>query len=116
MEAALVTTWGNSKPGREKQAIECFMDYMAMLGKQAADGNVEEPQPYFKYDGSGGMGVVRGDSGMLMKLWESEDFRDILARAQLTVNDVRVEIYSAGDGVQESVGRFTQVAAGMGYM
>jgi hypothetical protein len=116
MEAALITTWGNSVPGREKQAIECFMDYMVMLGKQAAEGNIEEPEPYFTYDGSGGMGIVRGQSEMLMKLWESDDFREILSRAQLTVNDVRVQIYAAGESVQELVGRFTQVAANMGYM
>lgn len=70
--AAIVTTWGSSVPGREAKAIEAFMDYLTLMGKQAADGNVSEPEAYFKYDGSGGMGVVRGDSTKLLELWESD--------------------------------------------
>ena len=116
MEAALVTTWKNSRSGREKQAIECFMDYMSMLGKKAADGHVSTPEAYFNYDGSGGFGLVRGESDVLLKLWESDDFRDILSRAQLTVDGIEVRMCAAGDSVQDMVGRFTQVAGSMGYM
>src|SRR5687767_7181232 len=65
MHAAMVTTWGSSVPGREGKAIEAFMDYLTLMGKRAADDKVTEPEAYFKYDGSGGMGVVRGDSAML---------------------------------------------------
>lgn len=115
-EAALVTTWTSSVPGREKQSIECFMDYMALLGKQAADGKTEQPEAYFKYDGSGGVGIVRGKSDHLLALWESEDFREIISRAQLTVEKLHTELYAAGDTVQEMVGNFTQVASRMGYM
>lgn len=116
MDAALVTTWGNSVPGREKQAIECFMDFMSMLGKQAADGHVEPPEAYFNYDGSGGFGVVRGSSEVLLKMWESDDFREIISRGQLTVNDLHTRMCVAGDSVQDMVGRFMQVAGSMGYM
>jgi hypothetical protein len=92
------------------------MDYLTLLGKQAAEGNVSEPEAYFKYDGSGGMGVVRGDSSMLLGLWESDDFRTMLARAQLTVMDLHTEMYAAGDSVQENVSTFTRVSGEMGYM
>jgi hypothetical protein len=115
-EAALVTTWENSVPGREAKAIETFMDYLTLLGKQAADGHLSQPEAYLKYDGSGGMGVVRGDSTKLLELWESEDFRNVLASAQLTVQSLHTEMYAAGDSVQESVGNFTRVAGEMGYM
>lgn len=116
MEAALVTTWTSSVPGREKQSIECFMDYVTLMSKQAADGKTSEPDAYFKYDGSGGMGVVRGQSDVLLELWESDEFRDIISRAQLTVQEIRTEMYSAGDAVQDVIGRFTRVAGEMGYM
>lgn len=115
-QAAMVTTWKTSVPGREKQAIECFMDYLTLMSKQAADGKTSEPEAYFNYDGSGGMGLVRGDSNTLLELWESDDFRDVISRAQLTVQDVRTDMYAAGDTVQNMVGRFNEVATRMGYM
>lgn len=115
-QAALVTTWAGSVTGREKQSLEAFMDYLTLLGKQAAEGNVSEPEAYLKYDGSGGMGVVRGDSAMLLQLWESDDFRTMIARAQLTVKDLHTEMYAAGDSVQENVSNFTRVAGEMGFM
>src|SRR5688572_22639744 len=109
-QAAMVTTWENSVPGREGKAIEAFMDYLALLGKKAADDVVSEPEAYFKYDGSGGMGVVRGDSTVLLELWESDEFRSMIAKAQLTVQNLHTEMYASGDSVQDMVGNFTSVA------
>lgn len=115
-QAAMVTTWDNSVPGREAKSIEAFMDYLTLFGKQAADGHISEPEAYFRYDGSGGMGIVRGDSAKLIELWESDEFRDIIARAQLTVQNLHTEMYVAGDAVQDQVANFTRVAGEMGYM
>ena len=92
------------------------MDYMTLLGKKAADGMCEEPEAYFRYDGSGGMGLVCGDSADLMSMWESDEFREVLTRAQLTVADIHTEMYGAGDTVQDMVGMFGQIATKMGYM
>ena len=114
--AALITTWDSSVPGREAKSIETFMDYLTLMGKQAADGHLSQPEAYFKYDGSGGMGVVRGDSAKLLELWESDDFRNVLSKAQLTVQNIRTEMYVAGDDVQDVVGNFTRVAGEMGSM
>jgi hypothetical protein len=114
--AALVTTWRSPVPGREKQSLEAFMDYVTHLGKQAADGKVGEPQVYFNYDGSGGMGIVQGPSNVLLDLWESDEFRDILSRAQLTVTTLESQMYVAGDSIQDLVGRFNRIATDMGYM
>ncbi len=115
-QAALVTTWGSPVPGREAKSIEAFGDYLTLMGKQAADGNVSEPHSFFKYDGSGGMGLVEGDSTKLLELWESEDFLAMISKAQLTVQDLRTEMYAAGDEVTDLVGRFTTIAGEMGYM
>lgn len=115
-QAALVTTWASSVPGREGKAIEAFMDYLTLLGKQAAEGHISQPDAFFKYDGSGGLGIVKGDSAKLVELWESEEFRSMLARAQLTVQNLHTEIYAADDTVQDLVGNFTRVAGEMGYM
>ena len=115
-QAALVTTWASSVPGREAKSLEAFSDYLTVMGKKAADGLISEPEAYFKYDGSGGMGVVRGDSSTLLELWESDDFRDVIARAQLTVQDLHTEMYAAGDTVGDTVGNFTRIAGEMGYM
>ena len=115
-QAAVVTTWESSVPGREAKAIDAFMDYLTLFGKHAADGKVSEPEAYFKYDGSGGMGIVKGDSATLLEIWESDDFRNVIAAAQLTVQNLHTEMYAAGDAVQDTVGNFTRVAGEMGYM
>ena len=114
--AALITTWESSVPGREAKAIETFMDYLTLVGKKAADGHISEPESYFKYDGSGGMGLVRGDSTKLLELWESDEFHEVISKSQLTVQNIRTEMYVAGDDVQDVVGNFTRVAGEMGYM
>lgn len=115
-EAALVTIWTSSVPGREKQALECFMDYMTLMGKHAADGTTAEPQAYLEYDGSGGMGIVRGRSDALLELWESDEFRTIISRAQLTVQNIHTRLFACGDTVPELMSRYSQTAGSLGYM
>jgi hypothetical protein len=115
-EAALVTTWSGGVRGREKESLETFMDYLMMAGKQAAEGTTAEPQVFLKYDGSGGLGIVQGQSDKLLEIWESDEFSELISKAQLTVRDLRIEMYSAGDAVQEVTSNYGQVAATMGFM
>lgn len=115
-EAAMVTTWKGSVPGREKEALGAFMDYLMLMGKQAAEGGTPEPQAFLKYDGSGGIGIVQGQSDKLLELWESDEFRDLIAKAQLTVKDLRTEMYAAGEAVQSLTANFAEVAGSMGFM
>ena len=115
-DAAIVTTWKSPATGREKEALDCFMDWLTLMGKKAAEGDISQPEPYLKYDGSGGFGVVRGKSDKLLELWESDDFRSMLAKVQLSVNDVRTEIYAAGDSVNDTMQRYAQVASELGYL
>ena len=115
-EAAVVTTWKNAVTGREKEAIDSFMDWMTHMGKHAAEGHVTQPEAYLSYDGSGGMSVVRGSSDKLLELWDSDEFRTLIARVQLTVNDVTIQMYAAGDSVTDAMQRFAGVAGELGYM
>jgi hypothetical protein len=59
---------------------------------------------------------VRGDSTKLLELWESDEFREVISKSQLTVQNIRTEMYVAGDDIQDVVGNFTRVADEMGYM
>jgi len=96
-KAALVTTWSQPARGREKKAVEGFMDFLTFWGKQAADGKVSEPEPFFSFDGGHGFAIVRGMSDVLQTAIESEDYARILTKAQLTVSDLRQEMYVTGD-------------------
>ncbi|MEA2446705.1 MAG: hypothetical protein QOK47_342, partial [Actinomycetota bacterium] len=102
--------------GREKESLSTFMEYLTYLGKYAAEHGSPQPQAFLKYDGSGGIGILQGQSDKLLELWESDDFRDLLSKGQLTVRDLHTEMYASGESVQMNTASFTQLAASMGYM
>ena len=115
-KAALVTTWSQPARGRENKAVEGFMDFLTFWGKLAADGKVSEPEPFFSYDGGHGFAIVRGMSDVLQQAIESEDHARIMTRAQLTVSDLRQELYVTGDEeIQRDLQIYTQSIAELGY-
>ena len=116
-KAALVTTWSQSARGREAKALESFMDFLTFWGKKAADGQVSEPEPYLSYDGSNGFAVVKGPSDILQQAIESEEYEKILNKAQLTVENLRYQLYLIGDEeIQRGMRIFAEAASELGYM
>jgi hypothetical protein len=114
-QAALVSTWGASIPGREAKSLEVFMDVMNFWGKQAADGRCSEPEAYFAEDGSGGFAVVKGSLDTLKEIYWSEEALDLLNRAQLIVRDLQVRTYITGEDMMNENQRFMRILDEMGY-
>jgi hypothetical protein len=115
--AAIVTTWAQPRQGREGKALESFTDFLVFWGKLAADGKCEAPEPFFSYDGGKGFAVVRGKSDVLSELFESEEYEKLLAKAQLTVDDLHTEMYVTGDDeIQRGTRIYAEAAHELGYL
>jgi len=115
--AALVTSWSQTKQGREAKAIESFTDFLVFFGKLAADGKCQEPEPFFSYDGGHGFAIVRGRSDVLQDVIESEEYEKILSKAQLCVNGLTVEMFATGDDeIQRGMRIFSEAAHELGYL
>jgi hypothetical protein len=93
------------------------MDFLTYWGKLAADGKVSEPESYFSYDGGHGFGIVKGRSDVLQQALESEEYEKVINKAQLTVQDLRQELYVTGDEeIQRGMRIFTEAANELGYL
>jgi hypothetical protein len=116
-DAALVTSWTGTVPGREGKALEAFTDFLTYWGKLAADGKCQEAEPFFSTDGSTGFAIVRGKSDVLQTAIETEDFEKLTTKAQLTVKDLRTQVYYTGDEeVQRAIRLFGESASELGYL
>ena len=113
----LVVSWTGTQPGREGKALESFTDFITFWAKRAADGKNEEAETYFAADGSKGFAVIRGTSESVRDAFESDEYEMLLTKAQLTVRDLRSELYYAGDEeTQRAITMFGTAAGELGYL
>lgn len=95
-DAALITRFTRPFPGRETKALEVFEDFITFWSKKAADGYCTAPETFFCADGSDAMSIVRGKSDALRDIYESEEHEQLFNKAQLTVDDVRAQLWYGG--------------------
>lgn len=112
-DAALVSTWGQPIPGREAKALEVFMDFMTLWGKQAAEGKCTEPEAFIATDGSGGFAIVKGKSDVLQQISESEEALDLIVKAQTLVGNLESKWYYTD--VIDDTSRYARILAELGY-
>ena len=96
-DAAIVTTWGPTVPGRESKALEGFLEFIQFIEKQAAEGKCQPAEPFFAADGSGGFAVVRGKSDVLQEIWDSDENIRLITKSQLLVQDLKSHLYYTGE-------------------
>lgn len=107
-DAAIVTSWANTVPGREAKALESFTEFLQFVEKQASAGNCQPAEPFFSADGSGGFAIVRGKSDALQEIWDSEENIRIVTKSQLFVQELKSHLYYTGE---QEVQNLTQVFA-----
>ena len=110
-DAAIISTWGATVPGREAKSLEVFMELTQTLSKWAAEGKASPPEVFFNADGSEGMAIVKGKSDVLLQLWESDENQKLLAKGNMIVQNLKSHLWFTGD---EEIQRGTQVFAEAG--
>jgi hypothetical protein len=117
-DAALITTWGFTIPGREAKSLDVFMEVLTFIGKQAAEGRCSEPEAWFNADGSEGMLIVRGKSDVLLEIQEADDYERVLNKGHMVVGDLKVHLWYGGsdDEIQRGTRLFAEAGNELGYM
>jgi hypothetical protein len=116
-DAAFITTWGASVPGREGKSLEVFMEFVQTTAKWAAEGKASPAEVYFNADGSEGMAIVKGKSDVLLEIWESDENQKLLAKASMIIQDLKAHMYYTGDEeIQRGTQLFSQAGSELGYM
>ena len=101
--------WNRAERGREKEALEAFGMSMGFWAKQVAAGKIESFEPVLLDRHGGDMNgfvLIRGSAANLAELANSEEFRDLVTLADMTVNGIGVVTGVTGEGVQRELGRF----------
>jgi hypothetical protein len=110
-DAAIISTWGDTVPGREGKSLEVFFEYVQWLGKLASEGKITPPEVFFNLDGSEGISVVKGKSDVLLEILESEESEKFFAKGHMIVENLRAHLYITGD---EEIQRGTRIFAEAG--
>ncbi len=108
-DSALFIGWNRSVHGKEKEALEVFASALAFYGKQAAAGVIESFEPVLLTQHGGdlnGFVLIRGDSQKLHAFTQSDDFRDLLLRADMCVMGIGVIHGYIGEGMMRELARF----------
>jgi hypothetical protein len=91
--AALFIGWGTPIPGRERQALEVFGQFMQYYGRLKGEGEIEsfEPVALEPHGGDlGGFVLIQGDREKLSRLRTNPEFIHNINRAELVVHNVGV--------------------------
>jgi len=108
----VAVTWGDAKPGREKQSLEAWADGVALNDKAVANGRLERwDAVLFEPTGAPPAGAIRlfGTQAQIDEFIHSEDFQSVIVRAGLTVNAVALRRFTTGEALAQSFARFSDV-------
>lgn len=113
-DAALFVGWGAPVRGREQKALQVFSESMAYWGQLQQQGAIEGVEAYLlaPHGGDlGGFAVLKGDEAKLDEVRRSEEFKRMVARAQLIVEDVGVVPAWTGQALAAQMGTFSAQVA-----
>jgi hypothetical protein len=103
-------TWGEVKPGRERQSLEVWADSVSLNEKAVADGRLERWDAIIlEPTGAPPAGVIRvyGSQEQVEAFLDSDDFTELILRASLSVSAVGYRRFTTGDALAEGFARFT---------
>jgi hypothetical protein len=90
---ALFIGWNRWTPGRERQSLEHFQEFLTYLGKQQQQGSITGYTPVVLAAHGGdlnGFVLVTGENGAISKLTREEAFLDHEARAGVNMTSLGV--------------------------
>lgn len=101
-------TWGEAKMGREKRAIELFLDAVAFNEKLVANGAAERwDVVLFKPSGRGAVHYYGSVEQMDALAARSEEFLSIVGRGELLLHAFGFKRFVTGEALASSMGNFS---------
>jgi hypothetical protein len=108
-DSVLFIGWDRAVHGKEKESLEAFAAAMAYWGQHVASGKVDSAEPVIldRHGGDlNGFMLIRGHAATLAALSDSEEFRDLLARADMSVRGLGVITGKVGEAIPREIARF----------
>jgi hypothetical protein len=118
-DSVLFISWGESIPGREERGLDVFNEAIGLYGRMQQDGRIESFDVVLLAPNGdiGGYFELHGSAEQLAAVRQDDDYRRVLADAQLIVKQMRVVEGSTGEGIardvalyQEAIGKVPQTA------
>ena len=120
VDGALMISFGEVVPGRERLAVDMFVEVGRYLGRLMDSGVVTSFRPYFFADGAVGdvigFFLLQGDREELDALRRDEEFVTLLLRAGAATANVRVHTLLAGSDAGRLVNLYREVQADLGFL
>lgn len=107
--AGILIGWTRPIPGREQQAREVFQQSLGYYGRLQSEGKIESFEPALIEPHGGdfnGFVLVRGEQSRLDEVRSSEEFLELVARGNYSVQGFGVLRVHLGEGVQKQMARF----------
>jgi hypothetical protein len=111
-DSVLFIGWNRAIHGREREALEAFSSSMAFWSKQVASGKVSAFEPIMLDHHGGDMNgfmLVRGQHANLAALADSDEFRELIYRADMCVSGIGVVLGKMGEGVMREMTRWQKL-------
>ncbi len=107
----LMIGWNRANPGREKQTLEHFQEFLGYLGKNQQAGNISSFTPVLLEAHGGdlnGFVLVQGETAGLRKMFDDEKYQEHVARAQAHMQGFGVVRGATGKELEKRMGLFAK--------
>ena len=107
-EAALFLGWGMAARGREKAGLEVFNESIQYWGRLQQEGQIEsfDVAVLTPHGGLGGFVLLRGTAQQIDSLRRSKEFRTLVDRVTLRVDQLELSDAYVDEGLAEAMGEY----------
>ncbi len=107
-EAALFIGWRMPARGREKAGLEIFNESRQYWGRLQQEGQIErfDVAVLTPHRGLGGFALLRGTAQQIDSLRRSEEFKRLVNRVELRVDELEVGDAWVDEGLAEIMGQY----------
>ena len=107
-EAALFIGWGMPARGREKAGLEVFNESMQYYGRLQQEGQIErfDVAILMPHGSLGGFALLRGTAQQIDSVRRSKEFRTLVDRVTLRVDQVEISDAYVDEGLAELMGEY----------
>jgi hypothetical protein len=111
-KTALFIGWNRPLAGREAAALEHFQSAMNYMGKLKGAGTIDSFEPVLLNTHGGDMNgfvLLRGDNDKLNALVDTDEWRDMILKSNILLQQHGVIRAFVGEELQSEMGRYGKI-------
>lgn len=118
MELGIMIRWGSAKTGREREALESYHKGLAYGRRLVEENKLTYFEPFLFSGGDteveAGFFLAKGPVSEVFEILDSEEFREIAARAQVLGEHVHINMLNVGEGLDRAFGDYEKALTEVG--